>query len=155
MQKHYLECHRTGDIGPFSLEAYEDVVGWADTSLEVIDNGCMPPWHADPKHGSFANAREMSEADKQVLRDWVAAGAPKGDVTDLPEPVRYAQGWQIGGEPDLVVNMRNRPYVVPAEGVIEYQYFGSSRILVATRGISVEFGVALMGSKLHWIPSFR
>ncbi|RLT04717.1 MAG: hypothetical protein DWI22_15420 [Planctomycetota bacterium] len=26
---------------------------------------------------------------------------------------------------------------------------------VWTRGISVEFGVALMGSKLHWIPSFR
>lgn len=123
MQKHCLECHRTGDIGPFSLEAYEDVVGWADTSLEVIDNGRMPPWHADPKYGSFANAREMSESDKQMLRDWVAAGTPKGDVVDLPEPVAYKQGWQLGGEPDLVVSMRNRPYVVPAGGVIEYQYF--------------------------------
>lgn len=27
------------------------------------------------------------------------------------------------GEPDLVVTMRNRPYVVPAEGMVEYQYF--------------------------------
>lgn len=123
MQTHCLECHRTGDIGPFSLEAYEDVVGWADTSLEVIDNGRMPPWHADPKYGSFANAREMPDADKQVLRDWVAAGTPKGDVVDLPEPVAYTQGWQMGGEPDLVVTMRNRPYVVPAEGMIDYQYF--------------------------------
>ena len=123
MQKHCLECHRTGDIGPFSLEAYEDVVGWADTSLEVIDNGRMPPWHADPKYGSFANAREMPNTDKQVLRDWVAAGTPKGDVADLPKPVAYRQGWQLGGEPDLVVTMRNRPYVVPAEGMIEYQYF--------------------------------
>jgi len=123
MQKHCLECHRTGDIGPFSLEAYEDVVGWADTSLEVIDNGRMPPWHADPKYGRFANAREMPEADKQVLRDWVAAGTPKGEVADLPEPVAYTQGWQMPGEPDLVVNMRGRPYTVPAEGMIEYQYF--------------------------------
>ncbi len=123
MQKHCLECHRTSDIGPFSLEAYEDVVGWADTSLEVIDNGRMPPWHADPKYGRFANAREMPEADKQVLRDWVAAGTPKGDVADLPEPVAYSQGWQMGGEPDLVVTMRDRPYVVPTEGMIEYQYF--------------------------------
>ena len=24
MQKYCQECHRTGDIGPFSLEAYED-----------------------------------------------------------------------------------------------------------------------------------
>ena len=55
MQKHCLECHRTGDIGLFSLEAYEDVVGWADTFLEVIDNERMPPWHADPRYGRFAN----------------------------------------------------------------------------------------------------
>ena len=65
--KHCLECHRTGDIGPFSLEAHEDVVGGIDTSLDVIDNGRMPPWHADPKHGTFANARQMPEADVSLV----------------------------------------------------------------------------------------
>ncbi len=123
MQKHCLECHRKGEIAPFSLESYDDVVGWADTSLEVIDNGRMPPWHADPKHGSFANARDMSNEDKTMLRDWVAAGAPKGDDSDLPPAPEYTQGWQMDGEPDRVVNMRDRPYNVAAEGTIEYQYF--------------------------------
>lgn len=123
MQKHCLECHRNGEIAPFSLEAYDDVVGWADTSMEVIDNGRMPPWHADPKFGHFANARQMPDADKQMLRDWIAAGKPEGDAADLPEPMEYPQGWQFDGEPDLVLNMRNRPFKVAAEGTIEYQYF--------------------------------
>lgn len=123
MQKHCLECHRTGDIGPFSLETYEDVVGWIDTSLEVIDNGRMPPWHADPNFGHFANARQMPDADKQTLRAWAAAGTPKGNDSDLPEPETYARGWQMDAAPDLVVTMRNRPYVVPAGGMVEYQYF--------------------------------
>jgi peroxiredoxin len=123
MQKHCLECHRNGEIAPFSLESYEDVVGWADTSMEVIDNGRMPPWHADPKFGHFTNSRQMPDADKLLLRDWIAAGKPKGDVADIPEPMKYPQGWQFEGEPDLVLDMRNRPFTVAAEGTIEYQYF--------------------------------
>jgi len=122
-QRHCVECHRKGEIGPFSLEAFENAVGWADTSMEVIDNGRMPPWHADPDHGNFSNARYMPEADKQILRDWIAAGTPEGDVADLPEPVEYSNGWQLSREPDLIVEMRDRPYVVPSEGTVEYQYF--------------------------------
>ncbi len=122
-QRHCVECHRKGEIGPFSLEAYEDAVGWADTSMEVIDNGRMPPWHADPNHGNFSNARFMPEADKQILRDWIAAGTPEGDLADLPEPIEYSNGWQLRREPDLIVEMRDQPYVVPAEGTVEYQYF--------------------------------
>ena len=123
MQKHCLECHRNGEIAPFSLESYEDVVGWADTSMEVINNGRMPPWHADPKFGHFANARQMPESDKQMLRDWIAAGKSEGASADLPEPVVYPEGWQFDRQPDLVVTMRNRPFSVVAEGTIEYQYF--------------------------------
>ena len=123
MQNHCLECHRTGEIAPFSLDAYDDVVGWADTSMEVIDNGRMPPWHADPKFGHFANARQMPAADKQMLRNWIAAGKPEGDSANLPEPVEYPQGWQFDGEPDLIVDMRNRPFTIASEGTIEYQYF--------------------------------
>jgi len=123
IQKHCLECHRDGEIAPFSLESYEDLVGWADTSMEVIDNGRMPPWHADPKFGHFANARQMPESDKLLLRDWIASGKQEGNSADLPEPFEYPQGWQFDGEPDVVINMRNRPFAVAAEGTIEYQYF--------------------------------
>lgn len=123
LQRHCVECHRTDEIGPFSLESFEDVVGWAETSMEVIDNGRMPPWHADSQHGSFANSRQMPEEDKQVLRDWIAAGLPEGDGTHLPEPATFATGWQAGQRPDFEFPMANRPYKIPAEGTVEYQYF--------------------------------
>jgi hypothetical protein len=123
LQKHCVECHRPGEIGPFSLESFDDVVGWAETSMEVIDNGRMPPWHADPKHGSFANSRHMPEEDKQILREWIAAGLPKGDESQLPEPATFDSGWLVGKKPDLEFTMRDLPFAIPAEGTVEYQYF--------------------------------
>lgn len=123
LQTHCLECHRPGEIGPFSMESYDDVVGWADSMLEVIDNGRMPPWHADPTVGHFANARHMPAADRDVLHAWVAAGMPRGDESELPPLATYADGWQLGRTPDAVLPMRDRPFRVPAEGTVEYHYF--------------------------------
>jgi hypothetical protein len=117
-----VECHRVGEIGPFSLESYEDAVGWAETSMEVIDNGRMPPWHGSPQHGSFANSRQMPQEDKQILRDWITAGMPKGDESQMPEAAEFVTGWGLGREPDLELPMSQRPYSVPAEGAVEYQY---------------------------------
>jgi hypothetical protein len=123
LQTHCVECHRVGEIGPFALTDYDEVKGWADTMLETINDGRMPPWHASPNHGHFANARFMPAADKQTLRDWVAAGVPYGDVADLPPPMPPATMWQLDRDPDVVISMRDRPFVVPAEGTVEYQYF--------------------------------
>ena len=123
LQKHCVECHRTGEIAPFALTDYDEVIGWADTMLETIDDHRMPPWHASPEHGRFANARFMPEADKQTLRDWVAAGVPYGDATELPPPTPPAKTWQLARQPDVVIPMRDRPFNVPAQGTIEYQYF--------------------------------
>ena len=123
LQANCVECHQAGEIGPFALTDYDEVVGWADMIVEVIDDGRMPPWHASPKHGQFANARLMSESDKQVIRDWVLAGAPYGSAADLPPPPPPAGKWQLSRGPDQVIGMRDRPFVVPAEGAVEYQYF--------------------------------
>tara|TARA_R110002095_G_scaffold215499_2_gene209906 strand:- start:208 stop:2190 length:1983 start_codon:yes stop_codon:yes gene_type:complete len=123
LNQHCVECHRKGEIGPFSLTDYDEVRGWADTMLETIDDGRMPPWHASPKYGHYANARFMSEDDKTILRDWVAGGMPFGDVKDLPKLPTFRDGWHLPQVPDAVYEMRNRPFVVPKEGVVEYQYF--------------------------------
>ncbi|WP_160168224.1 redoxin domain-containing protein [Novipirellula maiorica] len=123
LQKHCVECHRADEIGPFSLEAYDEVIGWADMSLEVIDQHRMPPWHADPNHGSFANSRHMPEQDKQILADWVDAGMPYGDASKLPPPREYVAGWQLSEPPHQIVTMNETPFHVPATGTIEYQYF--------------------------------
>jgi thiol-disulfide isomerase/thioredoxin len=123
LQANCVECHQAGEIGPFALTDYDEVVGWADTMVEVIDDGRMPPWHASPEPGRFANARLMSEADKQVLRDWLAAGTPYGNASDLPPSPPPARTWHLSRDPDQVIAMGKRPFVVPAEGTVEYQYF--------------------------------
>lgn len=123
LNQHCVECHRPGEIGPFSLTDYEEVTGWGDTILETIETGRMPPWNADPHFGHFRNARLMPETDKQVLRDWVKAGMPFGDKSDLPVLPEYASGWQLPRQPDLVLKMRERPFHIPATGTVEYQYF--------------------------------
>ncbi len=123
LRQHCVECHRVGEIGPFAMDSYDEVVGWADTMLETIDDGRMPPWSADPNVGHFANARLMPESDKQILRDWIVGGLKFGDESELPPPVEPAQHWQLAREPDVVLPMRDRPFKVPAQGTVEYQYF--------------------------------
>lgn len=123
LNKHCVECHREGEIAPFSLTNYDEVVGWGETMIEVIDDQRMPPWHANPKHGDFLNARVMTTEEKSQLKQWVDAGSPEGDRSQLPEKPTYTNGWQLPREPDLVVNMRDKPFDVPAEGTVRYQYF--------------------------------
>jgi peroxiredoxin len=121
LQQRCVECHREGAIAPFALTHYEDAAGWADTMLEVIQGGRMPPWHASPEHGDFVNDARMPEAEKELVAEWVKNGMPEGDAKDLPEPPTFAEGWRIA-KPDLVLEMAD-DYQVPAEGEVPYQYF--------------------------------
>src|SRR5690606_6627751 len=74
LQRQCVECHRAGEIGPFALTEFDEVVGWGEMMVEVIDQGRMPPWHAADVAGHFVNARQMPESEKQALREWVAGG---------------------------------------------------------------------------------
>ena len=121
--RHCAECHRPNDIGPFALLEYEDVRGWGEMMVEVIDQGLMPPWHANPAYGAFTNHREMPESDKQLIRDWVAAGAPLGDPERLPAQPEPAGDWLLPREPDLVLAMGSVPFQVPSQGTVDYKYF--------------------------------
>ncbi len=123
LQNRCANCHRTGQVAPFAMTSYNEVAGWAETIAEVVEENRMPPWHASPDHGKFANARNLPENEKRVLLDWVQAGAPEGDRNDLPPPPSFTDGWQLPREPDLIVQMRDRPYDVPASGTVRYQYF--------------------------------
>ena len=123
LQKHCVECHQAGEIGPFALDDYDEVIGWGDMLMEVIDQKRMPPWHADSQHGGFANARDMPAEDIAALRAWVEGGMPFGDAADLPPPLPHAAEWDLPHEPDLVFAMSETPFAVPSEGVVEYQYF--------------------------------
>jgi peroxiredoxin len=128
LQKHCIECHQPNEIGPFSLTEFDEVLGWAPMMVEVIENGRMPPWNADPKHGSFINARLMPAAEKQILKEWVEGGTPFGQPKDLPSPVvnqsaSTDRDWQLEHEPDLILPMGKQPFEVAADEFVEYQYY--------------------------------
>jgi len=116
-----VECHRAGEIAPMSLITYAEVRPWAKGILKQVNDGVMPPWHADAPHGTFRNERRLSPAQKDLLERWVAAGAPEGSPADLPPSPRFAAGWRIG-QPDAVFEMLE-DYPVPAKGTIEYEHF--------------------------------
>jgi len=121
VDKHCVRCHRAGQVAPFTLTSYDDVVAWAETMREVIDDGRMPPWHADPHYGKFSNDAHMPARDKATFRQWIDNGMPEGDAADLPQPTKYTDGWQIP-TPDVVIPMP-QAYTVPAKGTVAYQYF--------------------------------
>ena len=121
-QNNCEECHREGEIGPFPLTSYDDVLGWGEMIQEVISDGRMPPWYANPAHGEFYNERRLTDDEKELIATWVANGQPEGDTADLPEPKVWATGWQIP-EPDAVFYMADEPYQVPAEGVVDYIHY--------------------------------
>ena len=113
-------CHRPGDIAPMSLLTYKDARPWAKSIASKVADGTMPPWHADPKYGTFVGARGLSVAHKETIAKWVAAGAPEGNAADLPSAPVYTDGWNIG-TPDAVLSMQE-DYPIPATGEIPYQY---------------------------------
>lgn len=69
VQKHCVACHRPGEIAPFTLTSYDDVVNWSATLREVVEEGRMPPWHADAEPGKFLNDRRLPAAEKKLLFD--------------------------------------------------------------------------------------
>jgi peroxiredoxin len=113
LQNRCQECHRPGQIGPMPLLTYNEVVPWADTIREVIEERRMPPWHADPQFGKFANDRSLSADERETLLAWLDLGTPKGEAVDLPPPRAFVTGWTIG-KPDVVLSMA-KEFDVPAE----------------------------------------
>ena len=115
-----VACHREGGIGPWAMTGYDMVRGFAPMIREVLRTRRMPPWHADPHYGEFANDRSLSGDEARTLVHWIEAGAPRGEGPDpLAELDREWPEWSLG-EPDLVIDIP--PYEVPATGVVDYLY---------------------------------
>jgi peroxiredoxin len=124
LQARCQECHRPGQIGPMSLLTYDDAASWSDTIREVVEEGRMPPWHADPRYGKFKNDRRLSAEDKRTILAWIAQGTPKGEDRDLPAPRTFESSWKIG-KPDAVFEMPTAfevPARMPRYGV-PYKHF--------------------------------
>ena len=120
LYKSCVECHRPTMFAPMSLMTYEDSRPWAKSVKQRVVSRAMPPWGADPAHGTFKNDPRLTQAQIDTISAWVDAGAPKGDEADMPTAPKFAEGWTIG-TPDAVFEMEE-VYQIPANGVIPYQY---------------------------------
>jgi hypothetical protein len=122
IQKNCVPCHRPDNIAPFSFSSYQRVKGWSEMIKEVVLTQRMPPWHADPHYGQFANDRSLAPEEIRKLLAWIDAGAPRGNGPDpltsaaLPEQADGALG-----KPDVLIPLP-REIHLPETGVIPYRY---------------------------------
>ena len=114
-------CHRPGQVAPFSLLTYEDAKLHADQIDFAVEKKLMPPWHAAPNYGHFKNEQFLSDEERDLIKDWITAGMPQGDPSTGPRPPKFRDGWQLG-TPDLILEMP-QPFEVPADGPDIYQHF--------------------------------
>ena len=122
IQKNCQQCHRAGQVGPFSLVTYEQARKRAgDIASQVLDRK-MPPWKPDPTVGpGFQHSKALSEDEIAIIAAWAEAGAPEGDKADLPTPPTYRDGWALG-DPDLILEAPE-DFAIPAEGDDIYRCF--------------------------------
>ena len=116
-----LECHRPGEAGPMAFRNYQETRPWAKAIKQAVMTHDMPPWYADPKIDHFKNDRHLSAEEIATLTQWVDAGAPEGEASDLPKLPEFTEGWVIG-KPDLILSLP-KEFKIPASGVVQYQYF--------------------------------
>jgi hypothetical protein len=112
-------CHTVGDIGPMPLSSYAEVRPWAAAIREAVKLRKMPPWFADPAHGHFANDPRLSDDEVALIEAWVRAGAPEGPQPKTTE-TRHLGKPAFSADTVLTVAA---PFPIPANAVIDYQYF--------------------------------
>ncbi len=121
LQEKCVTCHRPGDIGSFAMTSHAVVAERASGIRRNVVSGRMPPWHADPASGQFANDFSLTPAEAARLVAWIDAGAPAGAGGDplAESPPPPPPDWPLG-TPDKVVSIPAQS--LPATGEIPYRY---------------------------------
>jgi hypothetical protein len=114
-------CHRPDSIAPMSLKTFAEVRPWVRSIKSRVENRTMPPWSIDRSVGvqKFRNDRSLSDEQYATVVKWIDAGAPQGDLKDMPAPKAWPedQGWNFAAmfgqkEPDLIVTSES--FTMPA-----------------------------------------
>ena len=122
LQKNCQECHRPGQVGPFSLATYDQARKRAFDIAGQVSDRKMPPWKPDPAVGpGFKHSKALSDGDIAIINAWADSGAPEGNPADLPTPPIYRDGWVLG-TPDLILEP-SEDFPIPAHGDDIYRCF--------------------------------
>jgi hypothetical protein len=119
--KHCTTCHRPGEVAPFSLTNYDEVVSWSSMIAYVTEIGYMPPWKAEVGYQQYQQENYLTTDQVQLIADWVAQGTVQGNPADEPPLPVFPVGSQVG-LPDLVVSFA-QSYTHAGDGMDEYRYF--------------------------------
>lgn len=116
-------CHHAGGPAPFALDNFEQARAWASSIRRAVAAGAMPPWHADPRYGEFANDRRLTVPEKAKLLAWIDGGSLPGsaprEAVAVERPASSGRiDWSIG-DPDLVFELPEE-VTVPAAGEVPY-----------------------------------
>lgn len=114
-------CHRPGEIGPQSFTNYEEVKNWAQTIKYVTSTRYMPPWQADPSYSHFLEENFLTQAEINLISDWVDGGTPEGPSAAEPTFPEFPTG-SLLGEPDLVLSFAQE-HLHQGNNRDEYRYF--------------------------------
>jgi thiol-disulfide isomerase/thioredoxin len=99
------KCHSPNQAGPFNLLSYDDAVEWAEIAIEEIEARRMPPAQIESDL-DYMWTKPPTAAQLAMLREWVAAGKPKGNAADTPQlaPLPDYSAFQEDlGPPDIVL----------------------------------------------------
>ena len=117
------KCHSPGNVAPMSLLSFEDARPYAAMIKEKVQSRQMPPWEMERSIGiqAFKNDPSLSDREIETIVQWVDAGAPLGDPSDLgvaPEILDTEGKWKLeedfGRPPDLI--FRSPAYSVLPNG---------------------------------------
>lgn len=117
-----VDCHRPGQIAPFSLLTYADAAKRARFIARVVSSRRMPPWSPAGPPGAFLGERRLTADEIATVNRWAAEGAAPGDLAAAPPPPPPSSAEWALGPPDLVVRVR-RPFSVPAGPDDTYHVF--------------------------------
>lgn len=153
LQSRCVECHHPGTAAPFGLMSYEEARDYSAMIKEVILQRKMPPWGADPRHGSFSNDLRMTTEEVDTVVAWIDAGTPMGNKNELPKArIFNTDGWQIGN-PDFIFKLP-KEVDVPATGTVEYQYFVTPTNFTEDRWIQASEARPTNRAAVHHIIAF-
>jgi hypothetical protein len=136
-------CHHTGGIGPYPLMSYQDAYNNANDIQDAVTLGDMPPWTPDPTYKRYVHERLLSAADVQAIQQWVAAGAPSGDLRFAPTTPVYNNTSTLGNVnlslriPSYTVTSNNdvyRNFVLPS-GLSQSKYVTAVEIIPGNTAI--------------------
>ena len=115
-------CHRSGGVGPFRLETYEQARKRSKDIALVAGERSMPPWKPERGVGpGFEHDTSLPPAEIAHLKAWANAGAPLGDAKRVVGTPAGPDRWKLG-TPDLVLDP-GADFAIAADAKETYRCF--------------------------------